>query len=227
MPLLLSADILPFQTIEKANKAYEKGDYSKSAKLFRSLDKDDPTVAYDEANAHYKAEAYDKALESYKKSKGIDEATRQYNMGNAYFKKDNLDLAIKSYKESLKIRDDEDTRYNLELAKRKKEQKKKEQKKKNNQDKKKNQDKKENKKEKEEQKKKKGQEKEKSEKKKSNEQQSQKAEQKEQKEKMSAKEKLTKKELKRLMKKLNEKRMPTMMYQTKPPKERKNDTNPW
>ena len=39
--------------------------------------------------------------------------------------------------------------------------------------------------------------------------------------------KLTKKELKRLMKKLNEKRMPTMVYQTQPPKERKNDTNPW
>ena len=44
---------------------------------------------------------------------------------------------------------------------------------------------------------------------------------------MSAKEKLTKKELKRLMKKLSEKKMPTMMYQAKPSKERKNDTNPW
>ncbi|MCH9739966.1 MAG: tetratricopeptide repeat protein, partial [Epsilonproteobacteria bacterium] len=111
---ILFADILPFQTIEKANDAYEKGEYHKSAELFNELKKDDPTVAYNEANAHYKAGDYDKALKHYEKAKGIDEATRQHNLGNTHFKKDDLENAIKSYEESLKIRDDEDTRYNLE-----------------------------------------------------------------------------------------------------------------
>jgi len=45
---------------------------------------------------------------------------------------------------------------------------------------------------------------------------------------MTPKEKLTQKELKRLMKKLNDKKMPTMMYQTSPKKRKERDNaNPW
>jgi hypothetical protein len=49
------ADIFDFQTIEKANQAYEKGDFNKSAKLFNALDSKEPTAVYDKANAEYKA----------------------------------------------------------------------------------------------------------------------------------------------------------------------------
>lgn len=110
---LLFADILPFQTINKANEAYNNGDYQESAKLFKQLNNSDPSVAYDEANAHYKAGQYDQALANYKRAKGVDEATRQYNMGNAHFQKGDLDKAINSYEASLKLREDKDARYNL------------------------------------------------------------------------------------------------------------------
>ena len=122
---LIFADFLPFQTIDKANRAYEKGEYKKSAKLFNSLEQNDSTVKYNEANALYKAGLYDKALNAYDKAEGIDEMTRQYNMGNSYFKKGELKRAIACYEEALKMGEDEDTRYNLALAKRRVEEKKK------------------------------------------------------------------------------------------------------
>jgi len=40
----LLADLLDFKTIEQANKAYEKGDFNKSARLFNALDSKEPTV---------------------------------------------------------------------------------------------------------------------------------------------------------------------------------------
>ncbi|CAA6798432.1 MAG: TPR domain protein in aerotolerance operon, partial [uncultured Sulfurovum sp.] len=130
---LLFADMFDFQTIEKANSAYVEGDFNKSAKLFGSLKNSDSTVAYDKANAEYKAGRYDEALSSYKKAKGVDEAQRQHNIGNAHFKKQELDKAIEAYEKALEVRDDEDTKHNLELAKKKKkeEEQKKEQDKKN------------------------------------------------------------------------------------------------
>ena len=77
---LLFADVFNFQTIEKANEAYNMGEFEKSAKLFGDLKKGEPVVAYDKANAEYKAGKYDEALKSYEKAKGVDEATLQHNI---------------------------------------------------------------------------------------------------------------------------------------------------
>ncbi|CAA6816059.1 MAG: Unknown protein, partial [uncultured Sulfurovum sp.] len=122
----LWADMFDFQTIEKANKAYAKGDFNNSAKFFNDLNSKEPTVAYDKANAEYKAGDYDKALSDYKNAKGVDEAQRQHNIGNVHFQKQALDKAIESYEKALKVRYDEDTKFNLELAKKKKEEEQKE-----------------------------------------------------------------------------------------------------
>ena len=236
LPLTLFAGLLdnlfPFQTIEKANNAYRLREYNKSIKLFDSLKKDDPSVDYNQANAEYKVGKYDSALLSYHKAKGVDEATRQHNIGNIYFKKKDWDMAIKHYEFSLAVREDKDTRFNLELAKRKKEEKNKD-KKKEDEDKKKEEEQKkkdqeQEDKKKKEQEKKKGQEKENDKNKKSDEQEAKDAKKKEKQDKMTQKEKLTQKELKRLMKKLNDKKMPTMMYQTSPENRgERDDKNPW
>ena len=123
-PISLFSDMFPFQTIEKANKAYIDGKFRTSARLFNTLDRKDAFVAYNRANAYYKAGMYDASERSYIRAKGVDEATRTYNLGNVYFKKREFDKAIDSYEHSLTVREDSDTRFNLELAKQKREENK-------------------------------------------------------------------------------------------------------
>lgn len=215
--LLFSEFSLPFQTIEKAKKAYLKGEYQKSIVLLNALKQDDPTIYYNRANAEYKLGEYDKALLSYAKAKGVDEAMRLYNIGNIYFKRKNWNMAIESYEASLRLHEDIDSRFNLALSKKRKQaqkEDKKEDKKKSEKERKKEKEEKkkrdeERRKKREAQEKKKGQEKEKDNQKKEDD-----SNRKEKANQMMKKEKLTKKELKRLMKKLSNKRMPTMMYQT-------------
>jgi len=241
---LLPDDILPFQIIDKANEAYEKGEFRKSIRLFNSLNSNDPTVLYDQANAEYKAGMYDDALMHYVKAKGVDEATRLYNMGNSYFKKGNLNLAIKYYTASLKLKSDDDVMHNLKLARKKrkeeKNQKQKDKKKKDKDKKKEEQQKKEEeKKKKEEEQKKRDQEKKKEDKKKNDkkkesdkknsksQEDADASNKRESEKKMNPKEKMRKKELSHLIKQLSKKKMPTMMYQGKENRGERHDKNPW
>ena len=117
----LFADMFPFQTIEKANKAYANGEFKKSVRLFTTLDKKDVSVAYNRANAYYKAGMYELAERSYLQAKGVDEAMRMYNLGNVYFQKREFEKAIDAYERSLEFKEDEDSRFNLKLAKQKRE----------------------------------------------------------------------------------------------------------
>lgn len=123
----LSAGLTDFKTIQEAKEAYEAKEYSKSAALFNSLDTKSPQKAYDIGNAYYKAKKYDEAIKAYEQAQGIDEIARLHNIGNSYFQKNELKKAIDSYEKALKIKEDEDTRFNLELAKEKKKQQEKEQ----------------------------------------------------------------------------------------------------
>ena len=240
----LWANLLDFKTIAQANRAYEKGEFTKSATLFGSLEKESSVVAYNRANALYKARKYDEALEQYAKAKGVDEAQRLHNMGNSYFKKQAWDKAIEHYEKALNVKEDSDTRFNLELAKREKreEEKRKEQEKKKEKKKKPKNDKKDKKEEKKKpnnpkkqedksEKDKKEDEKKKEDKKKSD-KPKKKQDKQEKEEEMTPeeakKEALRKRELKHMMKQLAKKKMPTMMYQTNPKEQgEKNVKNPW
>ena len=252
----LLADSFDFQTIEKAKRAYESGEFKRSAELFSTLDKDDPSVAYDRANALYKAGAYDEALLSYEKAKGVDEVQRLHNMGNSYFKKNDLDKAIELYEKALKLKSDKDTKYNLELAKKRKEEEKKKQDKKN-QDKKekKSEDKKQesqkkNANQKKNEEKKKEQDKKKEQEKKQKQENKKKSDEKRQtddKKKADGKDKsdekkrgeqnispqelkdeeMRKKELKHMMKQLKKQKMPTLIYPTGKERGDRDEKNPW
>ncbi|MEJ2499062.1 MAG: tetratricopeptide repeat protein [Sulfurovaceae bacterium] len=148
------AGIFDFKDIDKAKEAYKKKNYDATIAHLNSL-KDsikDPALEYDLGNAYYKKGKYEEALKHYEKAKGVDEANRLYNTGNAYANSGDIESAIDAYEQSLKIRDDADTRKNLEILKqKKKEQEQKDQK--NQQDKKdeKNQDQNKNKQDKEKQ----------------------------------------------------------------------------
>lgn len=138
-----NAGAFDFVDIYNAKKSYENKEYKKAANEFSKIDT--KSAKYNEANALYKDKKYNEALKKYQSIEGFsndDEAKRLYNIGNSYANLNKIDEAIKSYESALKIKDDADTKANLELLKKKKqEQQKKENKKENKKDKDKNQDK--------------------------------------------------------------------------------------
>jgi Ca-activated chloride channel family protein len=136
-PLFLVAGLMDFATISEAQEAYKQRDYNKSVHLLESLKKDSPSYYYDLGNSYYKAKNYSKAIEAYKRAKGegVDEHSRLHNLGNSYFKSKKLKEAVVAYETALKIKDDAQTKYNLELTKKLLEQKKKKKAQKQNQNK--------------------------------------------------------------------------------------------
>ncbi len=242
------AGIFDFKDIDKAKEAYEKKNYDATIAHLNSL-KDsikDPALEYDLGNAYYKKGKYEEALKHYKRAKGVDEANRLYNTGNAYANSGDIESAIDAYEQSLKIRDDADTRKNLEILK----QKKKEQQQKEQQDKKdeKNQDKKDQQNQDEKNKNKQDQNQKKQDKEKQNQEnqdqkkddnasqkkspeqdkkESSEDQKKSENKEQEKKEALSKKQIKHLMEKLKSKEMPTMMYESGNPKEREDDEKPW
>ena len=133
------AGVLDFMELEKAKESYQNGDYKESAKEYESYAKNQnsPQSFYNAANSYYKDKNYDKALEVYKKAIFEDDEQRAKNyanIGNTYVKqakKGSLEKAIESYEKSLKLKDDKDTRENLEAVKKFLEKKKQDSKKKN------------------------------------------------------------------------------------------------
>jgi len=151
-PLLLSASLLDFRALDEAKEGYAEGNYSKAIASFERLEQKSDEVLYDEANSYYKLKDYKKAKELYSAIKKESLAfNKWHNLGNCHAQLGELDEGIKAYEKALKIKEDKDTRFNLELLKKKKkeqEQKKKDDKKKDqkNKDKKKDDKKKDDKK---------------------------------------------------------------------------------
>jgi Ca-activated chloride channel family protein len=115
----VEAGVLDFMDLKKAKEAYESGDYEASAKLYEEYAQKskNPESYYNGANAYYKQKKYKEAIESYKKATFDDDDNRAKNysnLGNAYAKEGDLQKAIESYEESLKIKEDKETRENLE-----------------------------------------------------------------------------------------------------------------
>ncbi len=255
----LFAGLTDFKTINEAKQAYEAKEYAKSVKLLDNLDAKSPEKQYAIGSALYKDKQYDEALKAYEKAYGIDEASRLHNIGNTHFQKQAFDKAIEAYEKALKFKEDEDTKFNMALAK--KEKKKKEEDKKKQEEKKKDDKKQDDKKKKENDKKKEGDkkkdkkgDKKKKDKKKKDENKKDKDKDKDKKEgdkkksdskkdkkgdkegepskaqkQKSKEEKLKEQELKRLMKKIQKGKTPTIMYQMGESKkgQRINDANPW
>ncbi|QIR75688.1 tetratricopeptide repeat protein [Sulfurospirillum diekertiae] len=124
---ITQAGLLDFWNANQAKEAYAKGDYSKASSLYQSLDQTNENAAYNLGNAYYKEKAYDKALEAYQHVKDPKLLPQTlHNMGNSYAQLHQNDQAIKAYESALKLKEDKDTRFNLELLK--KEQQKQDQK---------------------------------------------------------------------------------------------------
>ena len=131
LALLISnsyAGLLDFDYLQKAKDAYNSGDFKTASQNYDRVDNDN--AKYNEANALYKQKKYQETLDLYSSitNKNL-EFEKLYNMGNAQAKLGKTDFAIKSYEDALKIKDDSDAKFNLELLKKQQKQNKKDNKK--------------------------------------------------------------------------------------------------
>jgi Ca-activated chloride channel family protein len=121
-PLHVEAGMLDFVDINDAKEAYAKGDYENSAKLYKEYAQKsgNSEAYYDAANSYYKQKKYKEAIEMYKRAgftSAEKNAKNRANLGNAYAKSGALKKAIEVYEESLKLKEDKDTKENLEMVK--------------------------------------------------------------------------------------------------------------
>lgn len=117
-------------TIQEGERLYRSGQYEAALQKFLEAQESHPNDArlqYNLGNTYYELKRYEDAQKMFEASSQNEDLKQRslYNQGNAHFRKDEFEEAIHSYEEALKLDPkDEDARYNLELAKRKKEQKK-------------------------------------------------------------------------------------------------------
>ncbi len=118
MIFALNASMLDFSYLKKAKEAYEKGDFDKAITSYQKIEKPNDEVRFNLADSYYKKGKYQKAAELYK---SIEDKKLQFkklhNLGNCYANLKKIDEGIKAYEKALKIKEDKDTRYNLELLK--------------------------------------------------------------------------------------------------------------
>lgn len=114
------ADLLDFQTLQKAKEAYSQEQYEQSAALYEKFADKSSEAAYNYANSLYRANEYTKAIEAYAK---VAEQTPElkakalHNSGNAYAKMEQYQEAAAAYEEALKLSEDEETKENYETVK--------------------------------------------------------------------------------------------------------------
>jgi len=132
--LATNAFVFDFIDLNKAKKAYQQKDFKTSAKIYKKFKSQEAIFNY--ANSLYKEKKFNEAIKEYNKISSKKLLFKKlHNLGNSYAKTNQIDKAIKAYEDALKIKEDKDTRFNLELLKRKKRQQKqknKQQNKKNN-----------------------------------------------------------------------------------------------
>jgi len=111
---LIHADRFDFIDRHNAQKAYQDRDYRKSIAILTLINKT-PQDWYNLGNSYYKERKYEAAIKAYEKAPS--NAGKYHNLGNSYFKIKDYDNAIRLYQQALIIQKDNDTQYNLELAK--------------------------------------------------------------------------------------------------------------
>ena len=127
LPLLaaaaLHAGVMDFRTLSGAKAAYEKGDYAKASEYYGKLGDKNDAARYNYADALYQQKKYKEAAEIF--SQIASPALKQkalHNLGNSLARSGKTGDALKAYEAALKLGEDEDTRYNLDLLKKQQQQ---------------------------------------------------------------------------------------------------------
>ncbi|QKF83929.1 tetratricopeptide repeat protein [Campylobacter ureolyticus] len=112
-----------FSSVLKAKESYNLGDYKTAAEIYKSLNL--PKAKYNEGVANYEDGNFSESLQNFKDVKDDNLSfERLYNLGNTYANLHDFNKSILSFKKALEIKDDNDTRFNLELVEKIKDQNK-------------------------------------------------------------------------------------------------------
>ena len=118
----LNASFMDDYYIYNANKYLQKKEYKLSFDYYNKIEKKDDNIIYNMANILYFLKDYEEAILYYKKIKNINLSHQvNHNIANCYAKLQDYDNAILHYKKALFFKDNEKTKYNLDLSKLKKE----------------------------------------------------------------------------------------------------------
>ena len=118
IPRPIYAYTFNFESIEKANEAYKNKEYDKASGNYRKVTTN-PQSFYNLANSLYKEKKYDDAIKAYENVVTTDkdlESKKLHNLGNSYVQKNDLEKAKEFYEKALKIKEDKETRENLEIV---------------------------------------------------------------------------------------------------------------
>ncbi|MBP2833344.1 tetratricopeptide repeat protein [Aquimarina sp. U1-2] len=106
--------------VDQGNFSKAEGEYRKAIATYP----ENPTAKYNLANAYYGSEKYDEATLRYKEATKVADATKSekhrafHNQGNTFMEQKKYKEAIEAYKNALRNNPkDDETRYNLALAK--------------------------------------------------------------------------------------------------------------
>jgi tetratricopeptide (TPR) repeat protein len=111
--------------INDGNKAYDKSKYTDAEVDYKKALEKNPKskeAQFNLGNSYYKQQRYDEAMKEYGNSGASmaspeERASTYYNAGNSLYQSNKYQEAINAYKQSLRLKpDDEDTRYNLQMA---------------------------------------------------------------------------------------------------------------
>ena len=121
---LMACGVTPAEINNSGHEAYLNGDYATALESYqdaweRSTESSEPH--YNSANALYRMEEYEEALQGYDESirhaEGDLRSRGVFNRGNTAFQQQQYAQAVEAYKEVLRMDpDDQDAKHNLELA---------------------------------------------------------------------------------------------------------------
>jgi tetratricopeptide (TPR) repeat protein len=110
--------------IDKGNRRYHSGEHKQALDEYLKAGRIDSTSAvphFNAGDALYRLEDYSEGAKRFLQAAGSSEdsiaSMSYYNLGNAMFRAGDIESAVEAYKRALLIEpDDEDAKYNLELA---------------------------------------------------------------------------------------------------------------
>ena len=107
-----------FKILKTAKQEYKNKEYKKAISSYQKI-KSSNERNYNLANSFYKDENYKQAIKLYEKIITKDkelEYKKLHNMGNSHVKNNNLQKAKELYEKALKLKDDKQTKENLEAV---------------------------------------------------------------------------------------------------------------
>ncbi|HTP79308.1 MAG TPA: VWA domain-containing protein [Bacteroidota bacterium] len=114
--------------IKEGNRVYGKGRYDDAEVEYKKAleqNQKSPQAVFDLGNAQYKQQRFDEAIRQFQTSAAEgtskeEKSAALYNIGNSLYRAGKYPDCIQAYKQALRLNpDDEDARYNLEMAREK------------------------------------------------------------------------------------------------------------